>query len=459
MSLLVLFSLIVKCLGAVLEIGSQAIISQLWSVETYGTYAFFIALADGFYALLFSGIIKFNNFYIPQGKNTKQFRKRYYLFYALPLVILSLIISFAIKNTTAICAIVAGFAYLCAMDSSSQMMSYGRYRPALVGEYCIGRSFVILAILVVSIGDNKQECVLYIIYGLQFCVALVYYVIVNRRRTIPQCDGIVEKGMVKKYVVFQSTEIAHTIIIQTSVIVQFIFGGAFQTAIISIVLVVRKLINFISGPTSKLYQPEFSKRFVSGDQKGLADVYAQITRIQTCFMMPVFTLLISRPEVVLQVYNAELIRYGWLVRATGFVFLTMIAFGPLSNFLPMTGHEKIDTIINWSSVAVMYAMMLCFKDNQYFVVLGFCAQILYVNVFKLALFIKYMRCLPMPIADYFKIAIIWATSSLAVYMLPNSVVLTLFICVFHFVANFIFVFPKDDLVALLNRVKNKKKVK
>lgn len=55
MSILVLFSLLVKCFGAVLEIGSQALISQLWSVETYGTYAFFIALADGFYALFFLG--------------------------------------------------------------------------------------------------------------------------------------------------------------------------------------------------------------------------------------------------------------------------------------------------------------------------------------------------------------------------------------------------------------------
>lgn len=458
MSILVLFSLLVKCFGAALEIGSQALISQLWSVETYGTYAFFIALADGFYALFFSGIIKFNNYYIPRGENVKKFRKKYYSLYAVPVCLIGGIISVILKNTVALCAFGAGFAYLCAMDTSSTMMSYGRYKPALVGEYCIGRSFVVLAILVFSCSKLRNVEILYFIYGLQFCVALIYYYFVNKRNPFPAICTDLKTNAISKYVVFQSTEIAHTIIMQTSVIVQYFFGGAYQTALISIVLVVRKLINFITGPTSKLYQPEFSKRFAAGDKKGLANVYAQITRIQLCFMMPVFMVLITRPEIILRVFNSELISYGWLVRITSVVFLAMIVFGPTSNFLPMIGKEKIDTIANWSSVLVMYATMILFRENQYFVVIGFCVQILYINLFKVAIFILDMRCLPMPISDYIKLGLIWAIASVLVYILPKSIFIVFIVCILHFVADFAIVFPKEDLKVLLNKVLARRKI-
>ena len=457
MSILVLFSLLVKCFGAALEIGSQALISQLWSVETYGTYAFFIALADGFYALFFSGIIKFNNYYIPRGENVNKFRKKYYLYYSLPVCVIGIIVSLFLHKPVALCAFGAGFAYLCAMDTSSRMMSFGRYKSALVGEYCIGRSFVVLAVLASSFSNNKNVVILYVIYGAQFCVALAYYYIVNKRKPLPTTVNELDRNSVSKYMVFQSTEIAHTIIMQTSVIVQYFFGGAFQTALISIVLVVRKLINFITGPTSKLYQPEFSKRFAAGDRKGLADVYAQITRIQLCFMMPVFLLLISKPEIILRIFNSELISYGWLVRVTSIVFLTMIAFGPTSNFLPMIGKEKIDTIANWSSVLVMYATMVLFRNNQYFVVIGFCAQILYVNIFKLTIFLKNMKSLPMPVIDYIILAVIWAVASALIHFLPDSLVVLMLLCSLHFVANFAIVFPKEDLQLLLDKAKSRRK--
>lgn len=456
MSVLVLYSLIVKCFGAALEIGSQALISQMWSVEAYGEYAFFIALADGFYALFFSGIIKFNNYYIPQGKNVGKFRKRYYLVYAIPISALGIVVFAFLNSAIAVCTFAAGFAYLCAMDMSSRMMSFGKYKHALLGEYCIGRSFVILSILILSFSNMKHIEFLYVVYGLQFIIAVAYYKYVNRKNVFPELSKKLDTGSRSKYIVFQSTEIAHTIIMQTSVIVQYFFGGSYQTALISIVLVVRKLINFISGPTSKLYQPEFSKRYALGDKKGLSEVYAQITRIQMCFMMPAFMLLISKPDVILRVFNSDLISYGWLVRITAFVFLTMIAFGPLSNFLPMTGREKIDTVANWSSVIIMYLTMLVFYKNQYFVVIGFCAQILYVNLFKLVVFLKNMRCLPMPIKDYIQVVLLFIVACAVVFILPNSLVLALAVCIIHFIANFIIVFPKDDLKLIINKIKKRR---
>ena len=457
MSILVIFSLIVKCIGAVLEIGSQALVSQLWSVEIYGEYAFFVALADGFYALFFSGIIKFNNFFIPRGECVKFFRKKYYKYYVIPICLIGIIVGVVLKKPVAICAFFAGFTYLCAMDTSSRMMSYGRYKPALIGEYCIGRTFVVLAVLVFSLMHAKNLVILYLVYGMQFFIALIYYFIINKKNPFPEQTKVLDNHALSKYAVFQSTEIAHTIIMQSSVIVQYIFGGAFQTALISIVLVVRKLINFISGPTSKLYQPEFSKRFNAGDRKGLSDVYAQITRIQLCFMMPVFMLLIAKPEIILRVFNRDLIEYGWLVRITAIVFISMIAFGPLSNFLPMIGHERIDSIINWTSVFVMYLSMIIFRSNQYFVVIGFCAQLLYVNIVKLIVFVRYMKRMPMPAKDYFLIVMLYGVCSVILQFLPENLVLAFVVCAMHFAANFIIVFPKEDFKDIIQKMQSRKR--
>ena len=457
MSILVLFSLIVKGFGAVLEIGSQALISRLWSVETYGTYAFFVSIADGIYSLLFSGIVKFNNYYIPQGKDIGAFRRRYYLWYALPLCAVGVAVSLFTRDVMSLCAFGVGFSCLCAMDLSSRMMSFGRFRPALIGEYCLGRAFVIIAILILAFTGVKDMWVLYVIYGLQFIAALAFYKIAAGKKPFRALTIPPDNDAVPKYVVFQTSEIAHTIITQTSVIVQYLFGGAFQTALISIVLIVRKFINFISGPTSKLYQPEFSKKYASGDKKGLARVYAQITRIQMCVMMPIFTMLVMRPELVLKVFNPKLMPYAWLVRVTSFVFLSMITFGPTYSFLPMTGNEKIDSFVNWTSVMIMYLTMFLFREDQYFVVIGFCTQIIYMNFFKLIIYMRYMRCLPMPVKDYLKTGLIFAAACAAIHFLPTRLYIALIVCGAQFIADFALVFPREELRALMDKLRNRVK--
>ena len=449
--ILVLFSLIVKCLGAILEIGSQAIISQLWSVSTYGTYAFFISLSEVFYSLFFSGIIKFNNYYISQGYDLQIFKKKYYLYYALPISFTLILASLVTHNSTVMFAFVAGFVCLCDMDISSQLMSKGNYKPALVGEYCVGRAFLILIIFVLSIPKNKKINSLYIAYCLQFCVLFIYYFRKTRKVIFHNEKKCLGKDVVPKYAVYQSTEIAHMIVMQTPIIVQYLFGGAFQAALISIVLVVRKTINFISGPASKLYQPEFAKRNAEKNKRGLIETYEKITKVQLCFMLPIFAFLLTSPELILYVFNSELLSYGWLVKSTSLVFLSMVIFGPLSNLLPMVGKEKIDTIINWTSVLIMYFVMVLLHDNQYFVVIGFCAQILYVNLFKLIVFILTMKCFPMSIKYYLQFLIIFFLSCLLIILLPKSFFISIGVCLIHIITNFFLFFPKKELHKILRK--------
>lgn len=458
MNILIFFSLIVKLLGSVIEIGSQALISQFWSVETYGTYSFFISLAEAFYALFFSAIIKFNNFYIPQKCRISDFKRKFYTHYAVPVFGTGFVIACLLRRPQLIWACIAGFFYFCAMDISSKMMSYGRYKAALLGEYCVGRLFVIVLVAVTIIIPQRRMESLYAVYALQYVAAIVFYKKVNTKALEdPEKEQPLEDSAVKKYVVFQLTDIGHMVIMQTSVIVQYIFGGAYQTALVSIVLVVRKLINFITGPTSKLYQPEFAKKYNAGDMKGLQDVYAQITRTQLCFMMPVFTFLVARPDLLLSVYNKSLVGHGSLVQGTAVVFLLMIAFGPLTNFLCMTGNEKSDTVSNWLSVAVMYGTMFLTRANSYFVVYGFCAQIIFSTLYKAAVYIKYMKALTMPLMDYMKLLLIFVVAILAMKVGPANIIYGFAVCGIHFFANFLLVFPKNELDELLAKLKLRRK--
>lgn len=459
MSILVVFSLAVKAFGAVLEIVSQALISQRWSVETYGTYSFFVALAEIVFNAFFAGIVKFNNYYISQGRDVRKIKKGYYAFFTFPIVCVGMVFSLWAKNTVLVLACIAGFTYLLAMDSSSSLMSNGKYKVALIGEYTFGRVFLLLIIFLLSFFNRADVQLLYWAYIMQFVAVFIFYLpsLWKSKTNQPMQKAPPLHDAIKKYLVFQSTEISHTIVMQTSVIVQYIFGGAYQTALVSIVLVVRRLINFVSGPTSKLYQPEFSKRYAAGDKEGLARVYAQITRLQLCFMMPVLSFLIAAPSFLLKIYSDDLVGYGALVQITSLVFLYMIAFGPQSNFLSMTGNEKSDTISNWLSVVVMYLSMMLFKSNTYFVVIGFCVQILFCTTYKLVVYIRYMKKLPMSIEDYSKLLGITMAALVVMKMGSNSVLICLGVCLIQFIINFLGILPKEERNELTNKLMRKRK--
>ena len=453
MGLLVVFSLFVKSLGAILEIGAQAMISQLWSVETYGTYSFFVSVAEGMYALLFAGMVKLNNLYISQKCDLTKFKKRYYFCYVLPLIFIGILLACYTKNTIWLLACIAALSYLLAMDSSSTLMSYGKYGVALIGEYSIGRILLLFLILIFSFIKTLDVTALYVAYAVLFLALFLFCMPTLRaaKKKSVWDSTVTVKNAIKKYVVFQSAEISNTIIMQSSVIVQYIFGGAYQTALVSIVLIVRRLINFISGPTSKLYQPEFARKYAAGDRDGLAAIYAQITRIQLCFITPAFSLLIAAPEILLSIFNKDLVGHTDLVQYTAFVFLYMIAFGPQANLLAMTGKERSSTVINWLSVFVMYLFMYIFKENTYFVVIGFCAQIIFCTTFSLFVQVRHMKRFPMPFWDYLKLGTITAVTAILIHSLSRNLVVCLLIVALHFIANFIFVFPKNEREEMIEK--------
>lgn len=75
MSIVFLLSVILKGLGAVLEVLLQVMITRMLGLAGYGTYSTWVSAADLVYWVLFSGITKCNTFYLSnKGTELRRFK-------------------------------------------------------------------------------------------------------------------------------------------------------------------------------------------------------------------------------------------------------------------------------------------------------------------------------------------------------------------------------------------------
>ena len=78
MTLALILSIILKGIGAVLEILLQIFITRKIGVSGYGSYSTWINMADLIFWIFFSGIVKCNTFYLSGGNIAiSSFKKKY----------------------------------------------------------------------------------------------------------------------------------------------------------------------------------------------------------------------------------------------------------------------------------------------------------------------------------------------------------------------------------------------
>ena len=85
MNLIFLISILLKGVGAVLEILLQIAITRGIGVSGYGTYTTWINAADLIFWCLFSGVVKCNTFYLSRKQTSlRDFKQKYYMRYVIP---------------------------------------------------------------------------------------------------------------------------------------------------------------------------------------------------------------------------------------------------------------------------------------------------------------------------------------------------------------------------------------
>lgn len=402
MNLIFLISVILKGIGAVLEICLQICITKEIGVSGYGNYTTWINAADLIFWLFFSGLVKCNTFYLSGNRTSiKQFKKKYYAKYVLPILSIFMILAVIFtKHPMALALGIITGLELLVLDNSSTLIVQGKTITSLTGEYIFGRLFMVLGVLLLSTKNLLSLNILVVMYVIQYILVFLLLYIKRNKKNVLQ--DVSEEVSVKKWGDYQKADLMHSMIEQMPVVLQFFFAGAFEAGVVGIVLLVKKLINFISGPTAKIFLPEFSRLYKEGEKTKICSYYASIMRIQMLAVGPLAIVLLGYPKVVLGILAEELVGQAILFMVCSVIFLLTATLGPCGGILQMTGNEKMDNRCREMALLLMVGIMLLTRKHSYFVLFGLCGQVGIEAIAKYSYVCKWLESSPVKLKTYLK---------------------------------------------------------
>lgn len=400
MNYIFLISIVLKGIGAVLEVLLQILITRKLGVAEYGLYSTWINAADLIFWIFFSGLVKCNTFYI-SDKNTsiKKFRWKYYLRYVFPVIVLTSAISIIFGGRFYILVPCITVLELLVMDNSSEMIARGQATNAIIGEYVLGRLFLLIGAAVLMHTGHLNFYALIVLYLVQYICILFFFAVRKRKEDL---YDVSEQISIKKWGIYQKADILQAMIGQMPIVLQYFFGGAFEAGVVSIVMLVKKLVNFISGPTAKIFLPEFSRFYHEGKKEKIRDSFESIMRMQMLFVSPMAVVLIGFPDVVLSILAKELLVYKNLFVLCSVVFLVAATLGPCGGLMQMTDNEKKDNDYREIAMVIMLLVMVLFSKDSLFVLYGLCIQTVIEAGGKYFFVCRWMEQAPVTMKQYIK---------------------------------------------------------
>ena len=129
-------SIFLKGIGAVLEVVLQVFLIRQIGMEGYGTYTTWINGADLLFWILFSSLVKGNTFYLSEdGVSITKYRKKYYIYYVLPILLLiSIGIVGVKKEISYILVLVITLLELFVLDKSSLLIAKRKASQSLLNQ-------------------------------------------------------------------------------------------------------------------------------------------------------------------------------------------------------------------------------------------------------------------------------------------------------------------------------------
>lgn len=404
MGIILLYSVFIKGVGAVLEIAVQLLITHSLGVEVYGTYAYYINLIDIIFWFFFSGLMKSNIFYLSDKKTSiSKFKKQYCFLYMLPVLIIISIIAALLKVPFIGIILLTVIMQFLLQDQSSTLIARGKSNISMTIEYFISRVFLLSFMGLFSLLNVLNLQTLMIGYMLQFVLVVLLFLVIRKKDKKKQYTQINVDH--KKLVQYQISDMANGLISQAPVILQYLFVGAFESAFLSILAIIKKLISFISGPTSKVFLPVFSEAYKNNDINGLIYNYSLIARIQMFFISALGVLIIGFPEFVLKLFSPELLVYKNGLIVVGLVFLICTSLGPVTGFMQMTGSEKMENKIRIFTIVLMIITWILFRNSQLFAIYGMVVQMISETLLKYIYVCRWFKKMPINIILYI---LIWS---------------------------------------------------
>lgn len=438
-----ILSIGIKGISAIVEIAIQIIITNSIGVSEYGEYTFFISLIEGVYFLLFSGSIKLNTFYLSTlSDNLSKFKKKYVLCFVIPVTMVLIIASIIMENINCILASVILFVYYFAFDMSSVFLSRGKQLTALLGEYLFGRIVLLVGMYAVISLNMVTGSTLLVLYSLQFFTMILWFTLNKGKLS----SGTNEVNVPhKKLIEYQLSDVANSFITYAPTILQYVIGGAFSAGFTGITSIVKRFINFISGPTAKIFLPELARLYKSEKKKELEESYLMIVNIQMAFIGTIGMALIGFPNMILEIFNSELVQYSTIFICVSCSVLIAACIGPVTGMLQMTGNEKICNRNQWVSIFIMILVCIIFRQQQLFAIYGLCAQAVVEGGLKYYYVCRWFKKNIIPIRNYLFLwlPIIIVKSMVEYFNLQFSVVTMALVIILFFAFN------------IMNCIKNK----
>ena len=400
MNVIFFMSVLLKGAGAILEVLLQVLITRKLGVDGYGTYSTWINAADLIFWIFFSAITKCNTYYLStyQSSMTK-FKRKYYGWYVLPFLLIGAAGCAFIGNRDYWILLMITGVELRVMDQSSSLLAQNHQMVSLIGEYVLGRFLLVIGFFVLNITQRLTPKSLVGLYLFQYIVIMIVFA-VFRKQKLTATKDISDTISLKKWGNYQRADLIQSMIGQMPVLLQYFFSGAFEAGVVSVVLTVKKLINFISGPTAKVFLPEFSRLYKSGKKDEIGTCYASIMRVQMLFAGPLAVVLIGYPNVILRILDKKLLNYVTLFVLCSIVFIFAATLGPCSGVLQMTGNERKDNLLREIALGVMFVVMWLFRKDSLFVLYGLCAQALLEECGKFYYVCKWLKQSPVKIKTY-----------------------------------------------------------
>lgn len=435
----------IKAISAIIEIVMQILMTRSVGVNGYGEYTFLVSLVETAYFVLFSGSIKLNTFYLSTPElSLNAFKENYFKKYVLPIISILFILSVTKINLVYSIATVILLTYFFAFDKSSTLIARGKQGIALLGEYLLGRIVMLIGIIILIKIDMINTLWLFILYGLQFLIMWIWL----KKHDEDKFNNTSEiRVPIKKLVEFQKSDIANALISYTPVILQYMFGSAFTAGFAGILTILKKIVNFIAGPTAKVFLPECSRLYKRHELEKLKKTYLMIVKIQMVVIGAASALLLGFPSLVLNAFNPQLVQYSNLLIFVAVSLLFAASIGPVTGFLQMTGNEIICNRNQWISIVVMFIVCVIMRDDSCFAVYGLCAQAISEGLLKYYSICKWFKSNIVSVKQYilFVLPLIIFMTIVQAYKLNDNVFSAIMIVTLTALWNFYFVI-QDNLV-------------
>lgn len=393
-----ILSIGIKGISAIVEIAIQMLITNGVGVSEYGEYTFFVSLIEGAYFVLFSGSVKLNTFYLSTSSaSLSKFKRKYTLYFVTPIIAMVIVAFAIVKNPYGVLSGIILYIYYFAFDTSSVFFSRGKQLLALLGEYLFGRIVLLIGMLAVIKLNKATGIILLALYGLQFITMFLWFA--PYKQTLNSGSEEISVPL-KKLVEYQMSDVANSLISYSPTILQYVIGGAFTAGFTGIISIVKRFINFISGPTAKVFLPEFSRLYKNGQKEKLEQSYLMIVRIQMVFIGTIGCVLIGFPHLILKMFSPDLIQYSSVFTGAACSLLLVAGIGPVTGMLQMTGSERVCNRNQWVSIGGMVLVWILLRKEPLFAVYGLCVQAVIEGGMKYYAVCKWFGRNIVPIKNY-----------------------------------------------------------